>query len=125
MILADENIHGFIIKTLRETGFEVISVTQTAKGIKDENVIQLALQHGYLLLTEDKDFGEWVFAHHVKDLSVLFLRYSFHEYKEIAITLTISAFLKVIGLLLFTFLLLAHPKVKEFLNYDKIEDSFK
>jgi predicted nuclease of predicted toxin-antitoxin system len=73
MILADENIHGFIIKTLREAGFEVISVAQTAKSIKDENVIQLALQYGYLLLTEDKDFGEWVFAHHIKDLSVLFL----------------------------------------------------
>jgi len=70
MILADENIHGFIIKTLREADFEVISVAQTAKGIKDENVIQLALKHGYLLLT-----------------SVLFLRYSFHEYKEIAQTL--------------------------------------
>src|ERR1044072_3152076 len=73
--------------TLREAGFEVTSVAQTAKGIKDENVIQLALQHGYLLLTEDKDFGEWVFAHHIKDLSVLFLRYSFHEYHEIAQTL--------------------------------------
>jgi predicted nuclease of predicted toxin-antitoxin system len=84
MILADENIHGFIIKTLREAGFEVIAVRQTASGIKDENVIQLALQHNYLLLTEDKDFGEWVFAHHIKDLSVLFLRYSFHEYQEIA-----------------------------------------
>lgn len=41
------------------------------------------------------------------------------------ITLTASAFLKVIGLLSFTFLLLAHPKVKEFLNYDKFNDSFK
>jgi hypothetical protein len=36
MILADENIHGFIIRTLREAGFEVISIAQTAKGIKDE-----------------------------------------------------------------------------------------
>jgi predicted nuclease of predicted toxin-antitoxin system len=87
MILADENIHGYIIKTLREAGFEIVSVQETAKGIKDHNVIQLALQHDYLLLTEDKDFGEWVFAHHVKDLSVLFLRYSFYEYKEIAQTL--------------------------------------
>jgi len=86
MILADENIHSFIIKTLREAGFEVISVDESAKSIKDEQVIQLALQHGYLLLTEDKDFGEWVFAHHVKDLSVLFLRYPFHEFKEIAQT---------------------------------------
>src|SRR5258708_32977478 len=86
MILADENVHGFIIETLREAGFEVISVGETASGIKDENVIQLALQFGYLLLTEDKDFGEWVFAHHVKDLSVLSLRYSFHEFQDIAQT---------------------------------------
>lgn len=87
MILADENIHGFIIKSLREAGIEVISIAQTAKGIKDESVIQQALQHNYMLLTEDKDFGEWVFAHHIEDLSVLFLRYSFHEYQEIAQTL--------------------------------------
>ena len=41
------------------------------------------------------------------------------------ITLTIAAFLKVIGLLAFTFMLLAHPKIKEFLEYDKLKDSFK
>jgi len=86
MILADENIHSFIIKTLREAGFEVVSVAETASGIKDEAVIRLALQNDYLLLTEDKDFGEWVFAHHIKDLSVLFLRYSVHEFQEISQT---------------------------------------
>lgn len=41
------------------------------------------------------------------------------------LTLTLSAFLKVIGLLLFTFFMLAHPKVKAFLNYNKFDDSFK
>ena len=87
MILADENIHSFIIKTLREAGFEITAVREFASGSKDEAVIQMALQSGYILLTEDKDFGEWVFAHHVKELSVLFLRYSFHEFQEIAQTL--------------------------------------
>lgn len=87
MILADENIHSFIIKSLREAGFEVISVGEFASGVKDEKVIQMALQHSYLLLTEDKDFGEWVFAHHIKDLSVLFIRYSFHEFQQIAQTI--------------------------------------
>jgi len=86
MILADENIHGFIIKTLREAGFEIISVRESASGINDEKVIQLALQHDYILLTEDKDFGEWVFAHHIQGISVLFLRYSFYEFQEIAQT---------------------------------------
>lgn len=86
MILSDENIHSFIIQALRDAGFSVISISETTRGINDENVISLALQYNYLLLTEDKDFGEWVFAHHVKDLSVLFLRYSFDEYREIAQT---------------------------------------
>ena len=87
MILADENIHSFIIKSLREEGYEIFSVNESAKSIKDEQVIQLALQYDYLLLTEGKDFGEWVFAHHIKDLSVLFLRYSFYEFQEITQTL--------------------------------------
>ena len=86
MILADENIHGFIITTLRDAGFEVISVREHTSGIKDDKVIQMALQNNWLLLTEDKDFGEWVFAHHIQGLSVLFLRYSFYEFREIAQT---------------------------------------
>ena len=84
MILADENIHGTIIQILRDAGFDVISVRELSSGAKDEVIIQMAQQNGYVLLTEDKDFGEWIFAHHVKDLSVLFLRYSFQEFKSIA-----------------------------------------
>lgn len=84
MILADENIHTYIIQSLRNAGYEVVSVTELSKGIKDEKVIEWALENDYLLLTEDKDFGEWVFAHHIKNLSVLFLRYAFYEFKEIS-----------------------------------------
>ncbi len=83
MILADENIPVFIINALREEGFEVFSIYESARSLKDEQVIKLAVQYNYLLLTEDKDFGEWVFAHHIQDLSVLFLRYSFDESGEI------------------------------------------
>ncbi len=83
MIVADENVHSYIIQRLRKAGYEVLSVSETSKGIKDEEVIKLALEKNYLLLTEDKDFGEFVFAFHVKDLSVLFLRYSYEEFKEI------------------------------------------
>src|ERR1700760_3924775 len=79
MILADENIPFEITKSLRDAGFDVDSVYELARGIEDEQVIELALKYDYLLLTEDKDFGEWVFAHHTKGLTVLFLRYSFDE----------------------------------------------
>lgn len=87
MILADENIHSFIITTLRDAGFEVVSVREVASGIEDEKVIQMALENNWLLLTQDKDFGEWVFAHHTEGLTVLFLRYSFGEFQSIAQTL--------------------------------------
>ncbi|MBS1621197.1 MAG: DUF5615 family PIN-like protein [Bacteroidetes bacterium] len=87
MILADENIHSFIINSLRHSGFTVISVNELSKGIKDEKIVHWALEENYIILTEDKDFGEWVFAHHIKNLSVLFLRYSFEDYKIITNTL--------------------------------------
>ena len=83
MILADENIPFDITKALRTEGFEVTSIYETARGMKDEQIIEMALKYDFLLLTEDKDFGEWVFAHHAKGLSVLFLRYSFDELQGI------------------------------------------
>lgn len=87
MILTDENIHYFIIKALREAGFTVNSIDEDLKGIKDEEVIKKAIENNYWLLTEDKDFGEWVFSHHVKNLNVIFLRYRFYDYQQIALTL--------------------------------------
>jgi len=86
-ILADENIHSYIIQTLRDAEIKVISVSELSKGIKDEQVIGWALKMDYTILTEDKDFGEWVFAHHIQGLSVLFLRYFFQDYKIIAYSL--------------------------------------
>jgi hypothetical protein len=36
-----------------------------------------------------------------------------------------AAIFKIVGLLAFTFLILGHPKVREFLNEDKFKDAFK
>ena len=44
-----------LLRTLREQGFEVTSIYETARGISDEQVIEIALKYDYLLLTEDKD----------------------------------------------------------------------
>jgi len=40
-----------------------------------------------LLITEDHDFGEWVFAHHEPTWGVVFLRYRHSEYQRIALSL--------------------------------------
>ncbi len=84
MIIADENIHTTIISTLRESGCNVYSIYESNRGLKDEVIIELAKAIKGFVLTEDKDFGEWVFAHNVKDISVIFLRYAFPDTDLIA-----------------------------------------
>lgn len=79
MILADENINFKIIKAIREKNIDVLSIRENYSGISDSEVINLAVSTSRILLTEDKDFGEWVFAHNEK-ISVVFLRY---EHKDI------------------------------------------
>ena len=110
MILADENIPALVISKLRKEGFEVVSVFEQYRGFKDEQVIAMALQLNYSILTEDKDFGEWVFAHHVKNLSVIFLHYSYPEMEIIANTL--SQFLKTNLLVHPVFITLTPQKIR-------------
>lgn len=79
MIIADENINYSLIASIRELGIEVYSVYESDRGIRDEAVIESSRNPLRIILTEDKDFGEWVFAHNVKGISVLLLRYQFKE----------------------------------------------
>jgi predicted nuclease of predicted toxin-antitoxin system len=62
MILADENIDHSLIEAIREIGIEVLSIYEMNRGIKDEFIIELSRNPPRIILTEDKDFGEWVFA---------------------------------------------------------------
>ena len=83
MILADENIDIRMIERLRHAGFDVYSIYESAPGIDDLSVIELSRNPPRIILTEDKDFGEWVFAHHIRNISVLFLRYHFKDTEAI------------------------------------------
>lgn len=59
-LVADENVDFRIVKALRNTGFKIISVLQDYRGLPDRQVLEVAKQNNAILLTEDKDFGEWV-----------------------------------------------------------------
>ncbi len=83
MILADENIDSAIIRAIREIGIEVYSVAESNSGIEDSEVIELSKNPARIILTEDKDFGEWVFAHRAKNISVVLLRYEFKDTAQI------------------------------------------
>jgi predicted nuclease of predicted toxin-antitoxin system len=83
MIIADENLEKYWIELLRNKKYEVLSIAETHPQINDSEVASLAQQHRGILITEDKDFGELVFAHGVSGLSIVFLRYDQPEYSQI------------------------------------------
>lgn len=83
MIIADENIDHSIIKSLREIGIEVYSIYESNRGMDDFQIIEFSRNPPRIILTEDKDFGEWVFAHNIKNVSVILLRYNYSETENI------------------------------------------
>lgn len=56
---------------------------EAAPGISDEEVIALAKEKKQVLITEDEDFGEWVFAHRAQGLTIIFLRYGKEDYPAV------------------------------------------
>lgn len=82
-LLADESLDFRIVSSLKEAGFEVLSVMKEYQGISDKEVLNLAREFKAILITEDNDFGEWVFAHKEKITGVIFLRYKAWDFQNI------------------------------------------
>ena len=85
MILADENISSEIINALRSSGVDEFSIKENHSGVSDDEVINLSKDPPRVILTEDKDFGEWVYAHGEDKISVILLRYHSADIKSISI----------------------------------------
>ena len=60
-LIADECVDYGVIRSLRENGVTVFSISEELSSIEDKNVLELANDMQWLLLTEDRDFGELVF----------------------------------------------------------------
>ncbi|MCW5906512.1 MAG: DUF5615 family PIN-like protein [Chitinophagales bacterium] len=75
MIIADEILERYWIELLREKQYTVLSIAESFPQITDHEVAELALKHKGILITEDKDFGELIFAYGIPKLTVVFLRY--------------------------------------------------
>ena len=87
-ILADESVNGHIIKDLSQAGISIEGIMDLAPSISDREVIELATSSNQILITEDKDFGEWVFSHGINGLTIIFLRYEKADYELIIGCLT-------------------------------------
>ena len=83
MIIFDENVEQFWIDLIRSKGFDYLSIREHHQGISDLQVIEIVKQYQGILVTEDKDFGELVFAYGISNISILFIRYDQPQFEQI------------------------------------------
>jgi predicted nuclease of predicted toxin-antitoxin system len=74
-LLADESCAGPVIRALRAAGHDLVAIAEVAKGTSDESVMDRAFAEGRILITEDRDFGELVFAAGRSTAGVVFIKF--------------------------------------------------
>lgn len=63
VFLANENFPMPSIKILRQHDYKVISIAEQYSGISDEEVLNKAVENGWLILTFDSDYGALIFQY--------------------------------------------------------------
>jgi predicted nuclease of predicted toxin-antitoxin system len=72
--LVDESTGPLVAAWLRAEGHDVFSVYEEARGMIDVAIIHKAFTETWMLLTNDKDFGEKVYREHHGHRGVILLR---------------------------------------------------
>lgn len=73
--LADESCDFSVVRTLRTAGHDVLAVTELWPGSDDSLILDMALRDQRVLLTEDKDFGQLVYASAQPSSGIILIRY--------------------------------------------------
>ena len=73
-VLADENISRSIVIWLRDQGHDVLYAAESRVRTPDADLLTEAEAQRYVVLTEDKDFGELVFHERRNSHGVILLR---------------------------------------------------
>ena len=74
--LVDECTGPKVAQWLRDQGHEVFSVYDEARGLDDSTILSKAFSENWILMTNDRDFGEKVFRELHPHRGVVFLRLS-------------------------------------------------
>jgi predicted nuclease of predicted toxin-antitoxin system len=72
--LVDECTGPAVAGWLRRQGHKVFSVYEKARGMGDEDIIRKALAENWILVTNDKGFGEKVYRERHQHKGVVLLR---------------------------------------------------
>ncbi|MCC6499736.1 MAG: DUF5615 family PIN-like protein [Anaerolineales bacterium] len=72
--LVDESTGPRVAEWLSGQGHEVYSVYESARGLDDDAIVQKAFSENWILITNDKDFGEKVYREHKPHHGIVLLR---------------------------------------------------
>jgi predicted nuclease of predicted toxin-antitoxin system len=72
--LVDECTGPAVARWLLDQAHEVYSVYDEARGMPDDAVLEMAFSERWILITNDKDFGEMVYRERRPHRGVVFLR---------------------------------------------------
>ena len=73
--LADESCDFVFVRVLRQNAYDVKAIVEAMPGVSDLKVLESGFEEKRVLLTEDKDFGEWIFAQKRATSGIILLRY--------------------------------------------------
>jgi predicted nuclease of predicted toxin-antitoxin system len=73
--VADESCAMPVIRALREAGHDVVAIVEVARGASDDQVLERATEDKRVLITEDRDFGELVYARGRSSAGVVLVRF--------------------------------------------------
>jgi len=72
--LVDECVGPAVTRWLRDQSHKVFSVYEESQGASDRDILEKAYSENWILITNDKDFGEKVYREKQPHHGVIFLR---------------------------------------------------
>jgi predicted nuclease of predicted toxin-antitoxin system len=82
--IADQQIDHRIVEIILKLGYSIKLAKEYDPKISDRDLLKHAEQDRAIIITEDKDFGEWLFAHGVASIGIIFLRYKAPDFEQVA-----------------------------------------
>ena len=80
--IVDECVGPSVAEFLKEMGHDVISIFDEHRGMGDIDILKMAVKKDYIVLTDDKDFGELVFKLKMSHKGIILLRLNDNRYKN-------------------------------------------
>jgi predicted nuclease of predicted toxin-antitoxin system len=72
------------VRSLRGANYDVEAIMEIASGETDVNIIKMAINSGLILITEDRDVGDLVYAHQNNQGGIILIRYTSTARKNMA-----------------------------------------